>query len=119
MSDEDYRELDAFIKQAEELVFNVNGTEQDENELGGYLEALENKASKDIESSVILAEQSINNYVDILVSDDELKVTADFHAPNEGCDLLDIKKIDQWLKDKGIVYGIDWNIIEEKVKECN
>jgi uncharacterized protein (DUF342 family) len=60
-----------------------------------------------------------DGYVDIRVSNDEMTVTADFYPVIEGGKPIGEFSIQEELLSQGVISGIDWELIKDKIHTCN
>jgi uncharacterized protein (DUF342 family) len=74
---------------------------------------------KFLESHEEAPDTETDGYAELTVSDDEMRVAADFHPPGAGKKSIELDYVAQLLKSKGITYGVDWNAIKEAVLKCN
>ena len=61
----------------------------------------------------------IDGYVEIYTSEDEMKAEASFYPASEGKKPIDLYDVENPLRSKGIVHGIDWDVIKKVIFECN
>ena len=61
----------------------------------------------------------IDGYVEITITEDEMKAEANFYPPSEHRKPIDIYDVEKALQSKGIIYGIDWDVIRKAIFECN
>ncbi|GAG92484.1 unnamed protein product, partial [marine sediment metagenome] len=55
----------------------------------------------------------IDGYVEIYTSEDEMKAEASFYPSSEGKKPIDLYDVENPLRSKGIVHGIDWDVIKK------
>jgi len=61
----------------------------------------------------------VDGYCDIHIHNNDMVVKADFYPPAKGGKPIEIDDVKTKLENLGIVYGIDWNAINEAIKRCN
>ena len=64
-------------------------------------------------------EPVFHGYVDIRITKEDMIAKADFYPPTQGGMLIDEGVVHEQLELMGIVYGIDWNVIKNKIEQCN
>ena len=60
-----------------------------------------------------------DGYLELTISEDEMRVEASFYPPSEGRKPIDLYEVEHLLQSKGIVYGIDWDAIKQAIHSCN
>ena len=61
----------------------------------------------------------VDGYMDLTVSEDEMEAFADFYPPSEGMKPLSPDDVAEILNQRNIVYGINWEEIQNAVFTCN
>ena len=74
---------------------------------------------KEIESLDFKASPIVDGFVEIRASKDDMIVTTDFYPPSEDGKSIEEDDVRDKLESYGIVYGVDWDIINSKIDQCN
>ncbi len=74
---------------------------------------------KFIESEEEPIDFQIDGYAKITISEDEMKVMADFYPPSEGRKPIDLYEVEHLLQSKRVVLGIDWEAVKNAILKCN
>jgi len=92
-------------------------------ELEGPSEAgnkIENEIqNKEFEELGLEEQPASDGTVDLTVSKDDMKVTADFYPPSGGGNDIDKEMVKDELEYYGVVFGVDWDGVNEAISRCN
>lgn len=109
----------------------IHSSEQFLKELGDVdsiseesTDQVDERISSEIRQRFISSEDSaldieIDGYVEITTSEDEMKSMANFYPPSKDRKPIDIYDVENALQKKGVEHGIDWDVIEKAIFECN
>ncbi|MBN2051398.1 MAG: DUF342 domain-containing protein [Spirochaetales bacterium] len=61
----------------------------------------------------------VDGYMELMVSEDEMKAEADFFPPSEGMKPLSPETVEKIIEEHGITHGLDWEAVHEAVFKCN
>ncbi len=126
--DKDYI-LEDILKDSESLISEIEKIDEENGLLPEKVEETikEDVKREEMQSLDFSTAIRANGYVEVYVSEDEMKATADFYPPSEGISDAGIEPgkpiepedVEKVLEKKGIVTGIDWNAISEAIFRCN
>lgn len=71
------------------------------------------------ESSEVKVNLDVDGCVEVRISEDEMSAYADFYPPSGSGNPLTSDVVQEALARRGIVFGINWRLIEDKILECN
>lgn len=60
-----------------------------------------------------------DGYVEVVMSEDAMTVEATFHCPTGGGAPLTLEDVQAPLVKRGVVFGIDWNVVTDALENCN
>ena len=61
----------------------------------------------------------VDGYMELMVSDDEMKAEADFFPPSDGMKPLSPEMVEKNFEDRGVTHGLDWETVQEAIFRCN
>lgn len=109
----------------------IHSSEQFLEELGDvnsiteeFTDQVDEKISSGIRQRFISSEDEaldieIDGYVELTTSEDEMKAVANFYPPSKDRKPIDLCDVENALQSKGVVHGIDWDVIKKAIFECN
>lgn len=112
--------LEDLIKSTEKIIGDINIDElktvlpsQTQEKIQGDV------LQKSIQSLKSEAEPVFHGYVEIRITQDAMIAKADFYPPTQGGMLIEEDVVREQLKSRGIVSGVDWDVIKSNIAQCN
>ena len=117
--DKDYF-IEDLLKSTEKLIGDINIDELKTELPSQTEEKIQREVlKKNLQSLNMEVEPVFHGYVDIRITKDDMIAKADFYPPTQGGMLIDEDVVREQLDSMGIVNGIDWDMIENKIEQCN
>ena len=112
--------LENLIKGTEDLIKDVQDLKIDYFRSPQFADNIAHEILEEEFQSMDLPDSpSTDGYAEIVVSEDEMTAKANFFPPAEGRKPIELDDVQALIKDKGIVAGIDWELIKDAVFRCN
>lgn len=121
MTKKDEAALDALVRDAEELLGHIGDTDRLVADLPDKTVADINAELRRIEFESLDRSDNpqIDARVEIRVSPDHMLCEADFFPAASGGRPLELEEVERLLAARGIVSGVDWNVIRRSIVRCN
>ena len=112
--------IEDLIKSADKLIQDIPIEDLELEKSSESQKKIETEVQKEeIESLGLDAQPIIDGFVEFRISNDDMEVTGNFYPQSENGHPIEEEDVRDKLKSFGVVFGIDWKTIKEKIKQCN
>ena len=112
--------IEDLIRSTEELLNDISIEEIELERPSGSRKKIESEVQRrELKELAVEKKPSVDGIVELSVSKDGMLATADFYPPSgSGSDIIEEEVRDKF-ESFGIIFGIDWETVCEKSRQCN
>jgi uncharacterized protein (DUF342 family) len=112
--------IEDLIRSSEELLNDISIEEIELERPSGSKKKIESEVQRrELKELAVEKKPSVDGIVELSVSKDGMLATADFYPPSgSGSDIIEEEVRDKF-ESFGIIFGIDWETVCEKSRQCN